>query len=169
METIKANTKRGKRLLPKGKRLLPKGKRRLAACQGSSTLVQSIVFKRNLRCSAIVQSPAESSLFKRRDASSPLSPPTAHSQIPYRASSNLIGTRPARPSRVERDAPRRVRPPPHRTVRAVFPHTALRVEVCIHRSRSPNLFSIVSLWSRRHRSTWTSGLRLAASSADCPL
>ena len=41
--------------------------------------------------------------------------------------------------RVERDAPRRVRPPPHRTVRAVFPHTALRVEVCIHRSRSPNL------------------------------
>ena len=29
--------------------------------------------------------------------------------------------------RVERDAPRRVRPPPHRTVRAVFPHTALRV------------------------------------------
>ena len=30
-------------------------------------------------------------------------------------------------SRVERDAPRRVRPPPHRTVRAVFPHTALRV------------------------------------------
>ena len=70
--------------------------------------------------------------------------------------------------RVERDAPRRVRPPPHRTVRAVFPHTALRVEVCIHRSRSPNLFRIVSLWSRRHRSTWTSSLRLAASSADCP-
>ena len=31
-------------------------------------------------------------------------------------------------SRVERDAPcYRVRPPPHRTVRAVFPHTALRV------------------------------------------
>ena len=31
-------------------------------------------------------------------------------------------------SRVERDAPCcRVRPPPHRTVRAVFPHTALRV------------------------------------------
>ena len=30
--------------------------------------------------------------------------------------------------RVERDAPcYRVRPPPHRTVRAVFPHTALRV------------------------------------------
>ena len=29
--------------------------------------------------------------------------------------------------RVERSAPRRVRPPPHRTVRAVFPHTALRV------------------------------------------
>ena len=72
-------------------------------------------------------------------------------------------------SRVERDAPcYRVRPPPHRTVRADFPHTALRVEVCIHRSRSPNLFRIVSLWSRRHRSTWTSGLRLAASSADCP-
>ena len=30
-------------------------------------------------------------------------------------------------SRVERDAPRRVRPPPLRTVRVVFPHTALRV------------------------------------------
>ena len=30
-------------------------------------------------------------------------------------------------SRVEQSAPRRVRPPPHRTVRAVFPHTALRV------------------------------------------
>ena len=31
-------------------------------------------------------------------------------------------------SRVEQDAPcYRVRPPPHRTVRAVFPHTALRV------------------------------------------
>ena len=28
---------------------------------------------------------------------------------------------------VERDAPHRARPPPHRTVRAVFPHTALRV------------------------------------------
>ena len=74
-----------------------------------------------------------------------------------------------RTSRVERNAPcYRVRPLPHRTVHAVFPHTALRVEVCIHRSRSPNLFSIVSLWSRRHRSTWTSSLRLAASSADCP-
>ena len=74
-----------------------------------------------------------------------------------------------RGSRVERGAPcYRIRPPPHRTVRAVFPHTALRAEVCIHRSRSPNLFRIVSLWSRRHRSTWTSSLRLAASSADCP-
>ena len=30
-------------------------------------------------------------------------------------------------SRVERSAPRRVRPPPRQTVRAVFPHTALRV------------------------------------------
>ena len=39
-------------------------------------------------------------------------------------------------SRVERDAPcYRERPPPHRTVRAVFPHTALRV----------GLFSSVSL------------------------
>ena len=31
------------------------------------------------------------------------------------------------PSRVERSAPRRVRPPPRQTVRAVFPHTAFRV------------------------------------------
>ena len=39
---------------------------------------------------------------------------------------NSISQTPA--SRVERDAPCcRVRPPPHRTVRAVFPHTALRV------------------------------------------
>ena len=30
-------------------------------------------------------------------------------------------------SRVERSAPRRVRPPPRQTVRAVFPHTAFRV------------------------------------------
>ena len=36
--------------------------------------------------------------------------------------------KPPQPSRVERDAPcYRERPPPHRTVRAVFPHTALRV------------------------------------------
>ena len=45
---------------------------------------------------------------------------------PYQSSFCLLP--PCFFSRVERDAPCcRVRPPPHRTVRAVFPHTALRV------------------------------------------
>ena len=34
-------------------------------------------------------------------------------------------------SRVERNAPRRVRPPPRQTVRAVFPHTAFHVELTL--------------------------------------
>ena len=39
-------------------------------------------------------------------------------------------------SRVERNAPRRVRPPPRQTVRAVFPHTAFHVELILSR-RAP--------------------------------
>ena len=35
------------------------------------------------------------------------------------------------PGRVERNAPRRVRPPPRQTVRAVFPHTAFHVELTL--------------------------------------
>ena len=41
--------------------------------------------------------------------------------------------------RVERSAPRRVRPPPRQTVRAVFPHTAFHVKLTLSRTPFPHL------------------------------
>ena len=42
-------------------------------------------------------------------------------------------------SRVEQSAPRRVRPPPRQTVRAVFPHTAFHVKLTLSRTPFPHL------------------------------
>ena len=42
-------------------------------------------------------------------------------------------------SRVERDAPRRVRPPPRQTVRAGFPHTAFHVKLVLSLPPFPHL------------------------------
>ena len=56
---------------------------------------------------------------------------TAPQQSPYTPSSILSEPHPMSPSRVERNAPRRVRPPPRQTVRAVFPHTAFHVELTL--------------------------------------